>query len=110
MAVVEQAKVDELIMQADRAVKGMRAASDGKPPETLTETNASTFAALAVLMEQLVTLAKRDRAENKRMAEALDRVATLRVRSAAQLIEQRNWHKIMTEVQAVAQDAIAKAQ
>lgn len=96
---------DELLSLADKAVQGMKEASAGKAPETPTETNASTFANLADLVGNLTALARRDRIEKEQMAHALSRIAGLQVRSAKELLEQKNWQKLLTEIQAIAQDA-----
>lgn len=98
--------MDELLALADKAVQGMKQASAGKAPETPTETNASTFANLADLVSNLTALARRERIEKEQMAHALSRVAGLQVRSAKELLEQKNWQKLLTEIQAIAQDAI----
>lgn len=106
MTALDRDKVDELIKLADRAVKGMKEASDGKEPDAVTETNAKTFANLASIMENLITVARRDQASRSQMAAALDRIANLKVRSASELLEQKRWEKLLTEVQAIAQDAV----
>ena len=106
---IDREKVAEVINLAERAVRGMKEACGGKPPETITETNAKTFANLAGIMENLVTVTRQDQADRTRMLGALERIANLKVRSATELLEQKNWQKLLTEVQAIAQETLDRS-
>ncbi len=108
MTTIAKEKVAEVIALAERAVAEMKEASEGKPPETVTETNAQTFANLAGIMESLVGVERKDQVAREKMTSALDRIANLKVRSATELLEQKNWERLLAEVQAIAQDALTR--
>lgn len=108
MNTVENAKTSQALELAELAVARMKEASSGKPPETITETNAQTFANLAEIMDSLVGIARQRAEERSAMRKALERIAALDVRSVSELLEQGNWKKLVSELQSIAQDTLDK--
>lgn len=98
--------VDTLIQTASSATSVLKQATSGKAAEDHAETNVRTLQQLTELLEGLSgELASRRRAGD-RLETALDRIATLKVRSASELIEQGKWKKLAEELQAIAQNAL----
>ena len=98
--------VEALIHSASNATHVLRQVTSGKAADTQAGTNVRTLQQLGEILERMAAeLSERRRAGARHQA-ALDRIATLKVRSAGELIEQGRWKKLAEELQAIAQSAI----
>jgi Ser/Thr protein kinase RdoA (MazF antagonist) len=100
--------VDELVVMAGRAAEGMLKVATGKEPQEATHSNAATFTAVGEMLNEMAAAARQQQATNKDLLAFMERIANLKVRGASELIERGEWKKIANELQAVAQEALAK--
>ena len=98
---------DRLLELAGQAASRMKQASEGKDAKHVTRSDAGSIGAVAAMLETLVAALVERRAEDRRRTTALERIANLRVRSAVELLEKRDWKKLSAELQAIAEEALA---
>ena len=108
MATIEaKPRVDQLLEAALDASRGMRAVAEGKPADFATRSDARSFVGIAGLLDLLVGEVERQRTLARVGADALTRIAELKVRDGAQLVETAQWRKIAGELREIAGEAIA---
>ncbi len=95
-----------LVEKATKAAADMRRTVEGKPPEQNLGTNAASLSVLAAMLSDLSADVVQRRDRDRDHEAALSRIANLKVRGAAELIEQGNWKKLASELQAIAQEAV----
>jgi uncharacterized protein YigA (DUF484 family) len=95
-----------LRLAARETAIGLGAVARGKAETHTLESDAKTFKGIARILDGLnEQLEERDALVDKLVA-MHRRIADLQIRGATQLLEQQNWRKIATELQAIAQEAI----
>ena len=100
-------RAEALVNAAREAARGMGRIAADKPDDALLKTNAHTLRSVAGILTGLATEMGRIAPPAEKMARALDRIASLQVRGAAELLEHSDWKKIASELQAIAQDALS---
>lgn len=88
---------------------GLGAVAEGKAEAHPLESDAKTFKGIARILDGLNAQIEERDATIKTLLGMHQRIADLRVRGATELLEQQNWRKIATELQAIAQEAINAA-
>ena len=91
-----------LRLAARETAIGLGAVARGKAETHTLESDAKTFKGIARILDGLnEQLEERDALVDKLVA-MHRRIADLQIRGATQLLEQQNWRKIATELQAIA--------
>lgn len=98
--------VEALIHAASNATSVLKQVTSGKQADASAGTNVRTLQQLTEILERMATeLAQRRRVDHRHEA-VLERIASLEVRGAGELIEQGKWKKLAEELQSAAQSAI----
>lgn len=96
----------QLLDAALQTSRGMRAVAEGKPAESATHSDAGSFLGIARLIELLVEDVERQRSLARTRGDALSRIADLKIRSGAALMEAGNWQKIAGELREIAGETL----
>ncbi len=102
-----RATADQLLAAADEASRGMRAVADGKPADQPTHSDARSFLGIANLLHLLARELDAQRALARHRGDALARIADLKVRGGAALIERGDWRKVAAELRDIAGETLA---
>lgn len=104
---VDAADAMKLLEAAIQTSRGMRAVAEGKPPGSATQSDARSFVGIARLIELLVNEVEQQRAVARTRGAALTRIAELKIRDGAQLIEAGRWQNIAAELREIAGETLA---
>ena len=91
---------------ANRACAALRAATDGRDADRETVTTAGSLAGLLSVIDGLRSSFEAERARNRRLTRALERVARLDVRGRADKLEERAWKRLVDDLQSIADGAL----
>lgn len=96
-----------LVSAATKTADGIGKVAGDKPDKTPLKSDAHTFRGIAALLNRLSSEARANSETATRLSRTLQRIADLEVRGATELIERNDWKKMVGELQAIAQDALA---
>jgi hypothetical protein len=105
----EQDRFDMLVAAASEAARGIGEVAGAKPNEAPLQSDARTFRGIATMLTGLCAEASQREEKVCALTAKLRRIANLEVRGAGELIEQGNWKRIASELQAIAQEALNQA-
>jgi hypothetical protein len=110
MRLTESRRPDtDLVMQvAARAMNALTDATVGKAPEDSAGTTVETLTRLSDLIASLSAQLVTSKALQRDQTRALERIANLKIRSAAQLVEREDWKAVTAELQAIATDMLGR--
>jgi hypothetical protein len=100
------ADVAELLETAKRVSIGMIKVAAAKPNDYPLQSNAETFRGAANILSALSLEVARVEERTDDLLAKLQRIADLKVRGAADAIEQGDWKFVVEELQAIAQEAL----
>lgn len=100
------AEVSELIETAKRVAIGMIKVAATKPNDYPLQSNAETFRGAANLMSALSLEVTRTEERTAELLGKLQRIADLKVRGAAEAVQNGDWKFLVEELQSVAQEAL----
>ena len=103
---VNEDRISLLVERASKVAGDMQKATAGKQPADGAGTNVASLQGIANMLTDLSGDIVRRRQAMSRFEVALERISTLKVRSATQLIEQGDWKKLCAELQSVAEEAL----
>ena len=101
------AAMDRLKAAAIETSRGIRAVAEGRPADQATHSDARSFLGIATLLELLTRELEFERALAARRGDALARIADLKVRGGAALIERNDWRKVAAELRDIAGETLA---
>ena len=101
------AKVSALIEGAKMVSVGMIKVASTKPNDAPLQSNAQTFRGAANMLNALSLEVAKAEEKTAEYRAKLERIANLKVRGAAEAIGASDWKNVVSELQAVAQDALA---
>ena len=104
---MDEDRLGALVTAATRTAEGMGKVAGDKPDETPLKSDAHTFRGIARMLNSLSSEARTTSDTCLQLRRVLQRIAMLEVRGATQLIERGDWKKVVSELQAIAQDALA---
>lgn len=102
-----RATAQQLIAAAGEASRGIRAVAVGKPSDQPTHSDARSFLGIADLLDLLIRELAAQRALADQRGDALARIADLKVRDGAALIERGDWRRIAAELREIAGETLA---
>ena len=100
-------RLGALVSAAAKTAEGMGKVAADKPDLTPLKSDAHTFRGIARMLASLSTEARTTSELCAQQRRVLQRIAMLEVRGATELIERGDWKKVVAELQAIAQDALA---
>ncbi len=100
-------RLNALVSAATKTAEGMGQVAGDKPDKTPLKSDAHTFRGIATMLQSLSTEARSVNETVAQFRRTLQRIAALEVRGATELIERGDWKKVVSELQAIAQDALS---
>ena len=99
-------EIEELLETAKRVSVGMIQVAAAKPNDYPLQSNAETFRGAANIMSALSLEVTRVEERTTDLLAKFQRIADLKVRGAAEAINDGDWKAVVEELQAIAQDAL----